>query len=113
MIVKEKLEKEHHSLPVGRNGRDDEEMILRFLKDRKFCVEEAVAKLTKAIVSRTSEFMLLINLHVCFNLPSNLTRSGVKNLESPKYRKSRWKMWLKQKRPIYMTFLMNMVDQCS
>lgn len=49
MIVKEKLEKEHHSLPVGRNGRDDEEMILRFLKDRKFCVEEAVAKLTKAI----------------------------------------------------------------
>lgn len=89
MIVKEKLEKEHHSLPVGRNGRDDEETILWFLKDRKFCVEEAVAKLTKAIVSRTNEFMLLINLHVCFNLPSNLTRSGVKNLESPKYRKSR------------------------
>lgn len=49
--VKEKLEKEHHSLPVGRNGRDDEDMILRFLKDRKFSVEEAVFKLTKAIVS--------------------------------------------------------------
>jgi hypothetical protein len=49
--VKEKLEKEHHSLPVGRNGRDDEDMILWFLKDRKFDVQEAVSKLTKAIVS--------------------------------------------------------------
>jgi len=49
--VKEKLEKEHYSLPVGRNGRDDEDMILWFLKDRKFDVEEAVSKLTKAIVS--------------------------------------------------------------
>ncbi|EEF51962.1 CRAL-TRIO domain-containing protein C3H8.02 isoform X1 [Ricinus communis] len=47
--VKDKLEKEHHSLPVGQNGRDDEDMILWFLKDRKFSVEEAVAKLTKAI----------------------------------------------------------------
>ena len=51
MAVKEKLEKEHHSLPVGKNGRDDEDMILWFLKDRKFSVEEAVSKLTKAIVS--------------------------------------------------------------
>lgn len=51
LAVKEKLEKEHHSLPVGRNGRDDEDMILWFLKDRKFSVEEAVSKLTKAIVS--------------------------------------------------------------
>lgn len=49
--MKEKLEKEHYSLPVGRNGRDDEDMILWFLKDRKFDVEEAVSKLTKAIVS--------------------------------------------------------------
>ncbi|XP_021889042.1 uncharacterized protein LOC110808021 [Carica papaya] len=47
--VKKKLEKEYNSLPVGKNGRDDEEMILWFLKDRKFSVEEAVAKLTKAI----------------------------------------------------------------
>ncbi|KAG7023118.1 SPAC3H8.02, partial [Cucurbita argyrosperma subsp. argyrosperma] len=47
--VKEKLEREHSSLPLGRNGRDDEEMILWFLKDRKYSVEDAVAKLTKAI----------------------------------------------------------------
>ncbi|XP_059444608.1 uncharacterized protein LOC132176427 isoform X3 [Corylus avellana] len=47
--VKEKLEKEYHSLPVGKNGRDDEDMILWFLKDRKFYVEDAVSKLTKAI----------------------------------------------------------------
>ncbi|OIW18335.1 hypothetical protein TanjilG_31475 [Lupinus angustifolius] len=49
VAVKEKLEKEHHSLPVGKNGRDDEDMILWFLKDRKFSVEDAVFKLTKAI----------------------------------------------------------------
>ncbi|XP_021633878.1 motile sperm domain-containing protein 2 isoform X3 [Manihot esculenta] len=47
--VKDKLEKEHSSLPIGKNGRDDEDMILWFLKDRRFSVEEAVAKLTKAI----------------------------------------------------------------
>ncbi|XP_077219806.1 sec14p-like phosphatidylinositol transfer family protein isoform X2 [Tasmannia lanceolata] len=47
--VKEKLEREHPSLPVGRNGRDDEDMILWFLKDRKFRVEDAVTKLTRAI----------------------------------------------------------------
>ncbi|MED6197968.1 hypothetical protein PIB30_061767 [Stylosanthes scabra] len=49
VAVKEKLEKEHSSLPVGKNGRDDEDMILWFLKDRKFSVDEAVNKLTKAI----------------------------------------------------------------
>jgi hypothetical protein len=49
--VKEKLGRDYHSLPVGKNGRDDEEMILWFLKDRKFSVDEAVSKLTKAIVS--------------------------------------------------------------
>lgn len=49
--VKEKLEKQHRTLPVGKYGRDDEEMILWFLKDRKFSVEETVSKLTKAIVS--------------------------------------------------------------
>ncbi|KAL8170716.1 hypothetical protein V2J09_022520 [Rumex salicifolius] len=47
--VKEKLEKEHSSLPVGKNGRDDEEMIFWFLKDRKFSVDDAVVKLTRAI----------------------------------------------------------------
>ncbi|XP_024960740.1 motile sperm domain-containing protein 2 isoform X1 [Cynara cardunculus var. scolymus] len=47
--VKEKLEKDHFSLPTGKNGRDDEELILWFLKDRRFSVEEAVSKLTKAI----------------------------------------------------------------
>jgi hypothetical protein len=57
--VKEKLEKEYHSLPVGRNGRDDEDMILWFLKDRKFDVQEALSKLTKAIVSFFS--VLIIN----------------------------------------------------
>lgn len=51
--VKEKLEKEHNSLPIGRNGRDDEDMIFWFLKDRKFSVEDAVFKLSKAIVSFT------------------------------------------------------------
>lgn len=51
MKVKEKLEKDHTSLPTGKNGRDDEELILWFLKDRKFSVEEAISKLTKAIVS--------------------------------------------------------------
>lgn len=52
MEVKEKLEKDYQSLPVGKNGRDDEDMILWFLKDRKFSVDDAVAKLSKAIVSR-------------------------------------------------------------
>ncbi|GAB2273085.1 hypothetical protein Dimus_007891, partial [Dionaea muscipula] len=33
----------------GKNGHDDEDMILWFLKDRKFLVDEAVTKLTKAI----------------------------------------------------------------
>uniref|UniRef100_A0A7N0RAT4 CRAL-TRIO domain-containing protein n=2 Tax=Kalanchoe fedtschenkoi TaxID=63787 RepID=A0A7N0RAT4_KALFE len=47
--VKEKLEKNYHDLPVGEYGRDDEEMILWYLKDRRFSVEEACGKLTKAI----------------------------------------------------------------
>ncbi|KAL5723889.1 hypothetical protein ACHQM5_007227 [Ranunculus cassubicifolius] len=47
--VKEKLERDYHFLPVGRNGRDDEDMIHWFLKDRKFDVEEAVSKLSRAI----------------------------------------------------------------
>ncbi|XP_004236232.1 uncharacterized protein [Solanum lycopersicum] len=47
--VKERLKREYADLPVGRNGRDDEEMILWFLKDRKFSVDDAVSKLHKAI----------------------------------------------------------------
>ncbi|XP_031404732.1 CRAL-TRIO domain-containing protein C3H8.02 isoform X2 [Punica granatum] len=47
--VKKQLERDHPSLPIGKNGRDDEEMIYWFLKDRRFDVEEAVSKLTKAI----------------------------------------------------------------
>ncbi|KAG9449813.1 hypothetical protein H6P81_009778 [Aristolochia fimbriata] len=47
--VKKRLEKEYPELPVGRNGKNDEDMILWFLKDRKFQVEEAMNKLTKAI----------------------------------------------------------------
>ncbi|KAJ6799406.1 CRAL-TRIO domain-containing protein C3H8.02 isoform X1 [Iris pallida] len=47
--VKERLKLKHPGLPVGRNGRDDEDMILWFLKDRNFSVEDAVFKLSKAI----------------------------------------------------------------
>uniref|UniRef100_A0A2P2JIQ3 Uncharacterized protein MANES_14G063300 n=1 Tax=Rhizophora mucronata TaxID=61149 RepID=A0A2P2JIQ3_RHIMU len=47
--VKDKLERDYYSLPVGKNGRDDEDMILWFLRDRKFRVDEAVSKLSKAI----------------------------------------------------------------
>ncbi|KAM3213965.1 hypothetical protein ACQJBY_066407 [Aegilops geniculata] len=47
--VKERLQREHPGLPTGRSGRDDDEMILWFLKDRKFAVDEAVSKLAKAI----------------------------------------------------------------
>ncbi|KAK6924819.1 CRAL-TRIO lipid binding domain, partial [Dillenia turbinata] len=66
--VKEMLQKDHPSLPVGKNGRDDDDMILWFLKDRKFYVEEAVAKLSKAISWR-EEFKV-----------SELTKESVKNL---------------------------------
>lgn len=47
--IKQKLEREHPNLPAGKNGRDDEDMILWFLEDRRFSVEDAVAKLTNAI----------------------------------------------------------------
>ncbi|KAH6825838.1 Sec14p-like phosphatidylinositol transfer family protein [Perilla frutescens var. hirtella] len=47
--VKEKLDREYSALPVGKNGRDDEEMILWFLQDRNYSVKDAVSKLTKAI----------------------------------------------------------------
>ncbi|KAM7273271.1 hypothetical protein ACFE04_027935 [Oxalis oulophora] len=66
--VKDKLERNHQSLPVGKNGRDDEDMILWFLKDRKFSVDEAVNKLSKAIKWR-KEFR-----------PSELTEESVKDV---------------------------------
>lgn len=66
--VKEKLEKEYPSLPVGKNGRDDEDVILWFLKDRKFSVKDAVARLNKAIKWR-QEFKV-----------SELSEESVKNV---------------------------------
>lgn len=51
MKVKEKLAKDYTTLPVGKNGRDDEEMIHWFLKDRNFSVDETISKLAKAIVT--------------------------------------------------------------
>lgn len=45
------LEKHHQNLAVGKNGRDDEEMILWFLKDRDYSVEDATERPAKAIVS--------------------------------------------------------------
>lgn len=65
--VKENLEKDFHNLPVGKNGRDDEDMIFWFLKDRKFSVDDAVAKLTKAIVTSASIF----NSMRCFKCLGN------------------------------------------
>lgn len=56
--VKERLAKDCTSLPIGKNGRDDEEMILWFLKDRRFSVDEAIGKLTKAIVSSSLSYSL-------------------------------------------------------
>ncbi|GAB4860668.1 hypothetical protein Ancab_035831 [Ancistrocladus abbreviatus] len=47
--VKKKLGEDYGTLPVGKNGRDDEEMILWFLRDRKFSVDDAIMKLSKAI----------------------------------------------------------------
>ncbi|WCJ36102.1 Sec14p-like phosphatidylinositol transfer family protein [Euphorbia peplus] len=66
--VKDKLAKDYSYLPLGKNGRDDEEMIFWFLKDRKFSVEGAVSKLTKAIKWR-QEFRV-----------SELTEDSVKNM---------------------------------
>ncbi|KAH9308276.1 hypothetical protein KI387_036187, partial [Taxus chinensis] len=68
--VKERLKKEHGNLPVGKNGMDDEEMVLWFLKDRKFNVDDAVAKLAKALAWR-EEFGV-----------NNLTEESIKNIAS-------------------------------
>ena len=62
--VKERLAREHPGLPTGRNGRDDDDMVLWFLKDRKFSVDEAVSKLTKAIVSSCLNLLDVLT-HFC------------------------------------------------
>ena len=66
MKVKEKLEKDHYNLPTGKNGRDDEELILWFLKDRRFEVDEAISKLTKAIVCKSFHIFLILIVNVNF-----------------------------------------------
>ncbi|KAG0553381.1 hypothetical protein KC19_12G007100 [Ceratodon purpureus] len=47
--VKARLETERADLPVGKNGRDDEDLLLWFLRDRNFDVDAAVAKLVEAL----------------------------------------------------------------
>ncbi|KAG0616232.1 hypothetical protein M758_5G100300 [Ceratodon purpureus] len=47
--VKARLESERADLPVGKNGRDDEDLILWFLRDRKFDIDATVAKLIKTL----------------------------------------------------------------
>jgi hypothetical protein len=42
----------HPDLPVGKNGRDDKELLHWFLKDRRYDVDAAIAKLVKALVSQ-------------------------------------------------------------
>ena len=74
--VKRKLESMHPDLPVGRNGRDDEELLHWFLKDRKYDVDAAVAKLVKALVSHIDKYIICIYSHfyalsiwnMCMNL---------------------------------------------
>ncbi|GAQ86283.1 Sec14p-like phosphatidylinositol transfer family protein [Klebsormidium nitens] len=51
--VAARLAAEHGSLPTGPNGRDDRDLILWFLRDRKFDVDKAVEKLATAIQWRT------------------------------------------------------------
>lgn len=50
--VKSRLESMHPDLPVGKNGRDDDDLLLWFLKDRKYNVDAAVGKLVKALTWR-------------------------------------------------------------
>lgn len=50
--VRTKLETMHPDLPVGKNGRDDDDLLLWFLKDRKFDVDAAVGKLVIALTWR-------------------------------------------------------------
>eukprot|EP00249_Psilotum_nudum_P019664 c27364_g1_i4 orf=476-1327(-) len=66
--LKFRLERDHRDLPVGKNGRDDEELLLWFLKDRKFDVDAAVGKLVKTLIWRRD-----------FGV-NNLTNDSVKNI---------------------------------
>ena len=54
----------HPDLPVGRNGRDDEELLLWFLKDRKYDVDAAVGKLVKALVSHTHKLTYMYSQYL-------------------------------------------------
>ncbi|KAF6136956.1 hypothetical protein GIB67_030720 [Kingdonia uniflora] len=80
-------------ITVGKNGRDDEDIILWFLKNRKFDIEAVVAKLSKAIVSLTFDSCTFIFI---------LARNGVKNLECQNFQRS-----LLMAKPMCTTFLMS------
>lgn len=47
--IEERLSKEFPELPTGEGGRDDKELLLWFLRDRRFDIEKATAKLAAAI----------------------------------------------------------------
>eukprot|EP00897_Mesotaenium_endlicherianum_P007922 jgi/Mesen1/7158/ME000037S06519 len=47
--LKGKLTSENPDLPTGTNGRDDEELLFWFLKDRKLDVDAAATKLVKTL----------------------------------------------------------------
>ena len=49
--TKSRLGAEYADLKVGRGGRDDEGLLVWFLKDRKYNVEAAVTKVARFIVS--------------------------------------------------------------
>ena len=49
--TKFRLGAEYADLTVGRGGRDDEGLLVWFLKDRKYDVEAAVTKVARFIVS--------------------------------------------------------------
>jgi len=61
--VKARLEFERADLPVGKNGRDDEDLLLWFLRDRSFDVDAAIAKLIEALVHRS--FSLVSSMIYC------------------------------------------------
>eukprot|EP00271_Cylindrocystis_brebissonii_P013523 TRINITY_DN33406_c0_g1_i1.p1 TRINITY_DN33406_c0_g1~~TRINITY_DN33406_c0_g1_i1.p1 ORF type:complete len:308 (+),score=56.06 TRINITY_DN33406_c0_g1_i1:67-990(+) len=51
--MKTQLAQSHSGLPKGKNGSNDSDLLLWFLKDRKFNTEKAVAKVAQAITWRT------------------------------------------------------------
>lgn len=64
--VEARLASEHASLPTGPNGRDDRNLILWFLRDRKFDVDKAVEKLATAIVSFRAKLELFLQHVILF-----------------------------------------------